>query len=154
MTQASKVKALYDAASTALLRNVADGAETSTATEAAVPLNILDAAYWQSGNKLVPHGVLEITIHVTALDTTTGDETYTLALMVDDASAMNDTPLAVWTQTITATGVYTALVDSDTIAKVIADKSGTDLWMAIRATLGGTTPSLTYGAWISASRSP
>jgi hypothetical protein len=154
MTQASKVKAMYDAASTAVLRNASDGAETSTATETAVALNILDAAYWQSGNKIVPHGVLEVTIHVTALDATTGDETYTLALLVDDASAMNDTPLAVWTQAITATGVYTALIDSDNIAKIIADKSGTDLWMAIRATLGGTTPSITYGAWISASRSP
>jgi len=148
MTRPSRVSMQYDGAANVLLRNVADGAETSTATETAVPLNMLDAAYWQSGNKEVPHGKFEIGVHVTALDKTTGDETYTLALLVDDVAAMNDTPAVVHQFAVTATGFYKFLLDSKTITDLMADKSGTDMWLAIRATLDGTTPSITYGAWI------
>lgn len=148
---ASKVKVQYDAAASVLLRNASDGAETATATETAVSLSELDGAYWQTEGD-IPHGVIEVIVHISALDTTS-DETYVIDLVVDDTSNMSDTPRVVGTLNLAArqTGVYSMYVDSRNIPKLDIDSSGTDKWMAIRATLGGTTPSITYGAWISRS---
>jgi hypothetical protein len=143
---ASKANMLYDAEASVVLRDAADGAETSTATEAAISLNELNAAYWH-GNE-IPHGVFEVGIHVSALDTANADETYVLALLVDDVQAMNDTPVVIAQYTITQTGFYKMLVDSKSIPGLDPDVDGGDKWLAIRATLGGTTPSITYGAWL------
>lgn len=145
---ASKVKNLIDTADAAVLRDVADGAETSTAIETSIALNELDSAYWHGGE--IPNGILQVMIHVTAIDGTTGDETYTLALIVDDVAAMNDSPVAVWSQAIADdfTGVLYAYVDSKNIPALDTDSSGTEKYIAIRATLAGTTPSITYGAYI------
>lgn len=144
----SRVKSLIDVADTVLLRNIADGAETSTATETAVSLNELDSAYWHGGD--IPYGILQVVINVTANDSTTGDETCTLALFVDDTSGLSDTPVAVWSQALTIgfTGTLYAYVDARNIPALNADTSGTDKWMGIRATLAGTTPSITYGAYL------
>jgi hypothetical protein len=143
----SKVRFTLDAAAAVTLRNIADGAETATATETAVPLNELDTAYWQDGNE-VPYGVFGIQVNVTTLDKTTGDETYVLSLLVDDTSGLSDAPVTIASFTIPAVGAYVFYVDSKTISKLDPDTSGTDKWLAIRATLGGTTPSITYGAFI------
>jgi len=145
---ASRVKAAMDVAANSTLRLASDGAETATATETAVPLGILSAAYWDS-NKEVPHGTIRVVVDVTAIDRTTGDETYTLTLQVDDTLAQSDTPQTVCTLgPLVSTGVYEMLVDSKTINAIVTDYSGNELWMAIKATLGGTTPSITYAAWI------
>lgn len=146
----SRVRNLYDADASVLLRNVADGAETATATETAVSLNELDAAYWQDGNE-IPYGVFTVGVNVTALDLTDTNETYTLDLIVDDTSNMSDTPRVVASLTIRAVGYYTLVVDSKNIPLLDSDTSGTDKWLAIRATLGGDTPSITYGAWLAKS---
>ena len=149
---ASKVKSLIDVATGVLLRDVADGAETATAIEAAVALHELDTAYWHDGE--IPNGVIEVMIHVTACDAGNADETYVLDLIVDDVSAMNDSPVSVWSQAIARgfTGVLYAYVDSKNIPVLDTDTTGTEKYMAIRATLGGTTPSITYGAYITKSR--
>lgn len=147
----SRVRAIYDADAAVLLRNVADGAETSTATETAVSLNELDTAFWQDGNE-IPYGLIEVGVHITAIDRTTGDETYTFDLIVDDVSNMSDTPKVVASLTgITTAGFYTMYVDSKNIPLIDSDTSGADKWIAIKATLGGTTPSVTYGAWMAKS---
>lgn len=145
----SRVRYTLDAADAVTLRDIADGAETSTATEAAISLSELDQAYWQDG-KEIPHGVIAVQVLVTALSYT-GDEVYTLDLLVDDASGMNDTPKSVATQVITAVGAYTLYVDSKNIPLIDSDSSGTDKWMAIKATMSGSSKSLTYGAWIAKS---
>lgn len=150
---ASKVKSLIDLADTVVLRDVADGAETTTATETAVPLHELDTAYWH--NNEIPHGVMEIMIHVTNTVSSEGDETYNLALLVDDVSAMNDSPVTVWSQDIARgfTGVLYAYVDSQNIPKLDTDSSGTEKYMAVKATItGGNPPGITYGAYITKSR--
>lgn len=146
----SRVRNLYDADASVLLRNVADGAETATATEAAISLNELDTAFWQDGNE-IPYGVFTVGVNVTALDLTDTNETYTLDLIVDDTSNMSDTPRVVASLAIRAVGYYTLVVDSKNIPLLDSDTSGTDKWLAIRATLGGTTPSITYGAWLAKS---
>lgn len=150
--KASKVSHWYDAAPAALLRNAADGAETATAIEASVSLNELDQAYWHDGE--IPHGQLTVVVHVTAIDNTTTDETYTIDLIVDDVAAMNDTPRVVATLPLATKqpGVYVMTVDSRSIPLLDTDSSGTDKFLAARATLGGTTPSITYGAWIAGSK--
>jgi hypothetical protein len=149
---ASRVKYLQDSDSAVVLRNVADGAETATATETGISLNELDTAEWDDG-KVIPYGVIAVQIYVTANDNTTGDETVTLALLVDDVAAMSDTPVVVWQQLLPVgfTGAITAYVDAKTIPLVDTDSSGSDKFLAIRATLAGTTPSVTYGAWIAKS---
>lgn len=148
---ASRVKYIMDTDSAVLLRNISDGAETSTATETAVSLNELDTAYWD--NNEIPYGIVAVEVFITACDRTTGDETYVLTLQVDDTSGMSDTPVTVATLTLlnTYTGVYHLYFDSKNIPGVDTDSSGTDKWLAIKATLGGTTPSITYGAWIAKS---
>lgn len=149
---ASRVTSILDAEASVTLRNASDGAETATATETAISLSELDDAYWHGGE--IPHGIFEINVHVSAIDNTTGDETYVLDFIVDDVSAMNDTPRVVASINLASkqVGFYKVLVDSKSIPLFDTDTSGTDKWGAMRATLGGTSPSITYGAWISKSR--
>ena len=148
---ASAVKYGFDVDAAVVLRDITDGAETSTATETAVSLGLLDHAYWH--NNEVPHGTIAIGVHVTACDDGDADETYSIELLVDDVVGLNDTPTVVGTLAVPrgTTGFFTMLVDSRTIENLVSDNSGTDLWMGIRATLAGTSPSLTYGAWIAKS---
>lgn len=145
----TKVSAMFDAAADVLLRNGSDGAETATATETAVSLHELDTAYWHDGE--IPYGVFEVAVSVSAIDNTTGDETYTIDIVVDDTSNMSDTPRVVASLPLVTkqTGFYRMFVDSKNIPKLDTDTSGTDKWLAIKATLGGTTPSITYSAWMS-----
>lgn len=149
---ASRVTAILDTEASVTLRNAEDGAETATATETAISLAELDAAYWHGGE--IPHGIFEVDVHITAMDNTTGDESYVLDLILDDVLAMNDTPRVVASLTLATkqVGFYKMFVDSRNIPLLDTDSSGTDKWLAIRATLGGTTPSITYGAWISRTR--
>lgn len=146
---ASKVKYQLDVDPSVTLRNAADGAETATATEAAISLKQLDTAYWHG--KEIPNGNMVVVINVTALDKTTGDETYQLSLLVDDTANLSDNPVAVASIPVNAIGTYNVIVDSKSIPVLDPDASGTDKWMAIRATLGGTTPSISYGAWLAKS---
>lgn len=146
---ASRNRFLLDVDAGVMLRDIDDGAETSTATEAAVSLGELDEAYWHSNE--IPHGCFAISVNVTALDTADTDETYVISLQVDDTAAHSDTPVTIAAYTITQTGVYTFVVDSKSIPGLDADSSGTDKWLAVKATLGGTTPSITYGAHIAKS---
>lgn len=144
--KATRVITLPDTAPGVVLRNIADGAETATATETAVSLNELDTAYWHNGE--IPHGVFEVFFNVAALDVAQADETYTAALVVDDTSNMSDTPIVIDQFPIYRTGVYKRLVDSKSIPNFDPESSGTDKWLAVRVTIGGTSPSITYGAWI------
>ena len=149
---ASRIKYMTDTDASVTLRAIADGAETSTATETAISLNELDGAYWNDGNE-IPYGLIAVEILVTACDSASTDETYVLTLQVDDTSDHSNSPVTVWTQTIARgfTGPIHALVDCKNIPLQDTDSSGTDKWIAIKATLGGTTPSITYGAWIAKS---
>jgi hypothetical protein len=148
MIKASAVKYGFDVDASVTLRDIADGAETATALETPVNLNLLDAAYWQTNT--LPYNTLMVVVHVTANDFTTMDETVVLTLEVDDDAALADTPTVVSTLTLSGglTGVFYMPVDARTIEGLVSDWSGDVAYMGIRATLGGTTPSVTYGAWI------
>jgi len=145
----SRAKSLPDVATSVVLRNLSDGAETSTSTEASVALGELDTAFWHDGND-VPGGVYEVSINVSAVDVTSGDEAYTFELLVDDAAAMNDTPQAVGSLVFAAgkcrPGSYRMFIAAGAIKVHDDDSSGSEKYLAIKATLGGTSPSVTYGA--------
>lgn len=147
----SRAKYLPDTDASVLLRDVADGAETATATETAISLKELDSAYWHDG-KDIPGGVFEVNINITAVAIDGGDEAYTFELMVDDTSNLGDTPRAVASLAFAAAqcvaGNYKMYVNSDQIKVLNSDSSGTDKWMAIRCTHAGSSSSITYGASI------
>ena len=114
-----------------LLRDINDGAETATATEAAVDFVAAD------------HGDFKVIVSVTALDTVNTDETYNLAIEVDADSDFS-TPVAVGTLAFSATGVYEIPLSK---AQVENLESG-GIKMRTKMTIGGTTPSITYGAYL------
>ena len=150
---ASRVRFQLDVADAVTLRDIADGAEAVTATEASVSLDELRSAYWH--DKEIPHGMIAVQVHVTALEDGS-DETYKLELLVDDVAAMNNNPVAVATLPITATGMYTMMVDSKSIPGLDPDVDGTGKYLAIKATLTASegSPSITYGAWLARSVHP
>lgn len=114
------------------LRNVADGAETATATETGFAFAARMA------------GDFKAIVFVTALDTTTGDETYVLTVETDSVAAFNDTPVEVGRAAVTQTGVYEIPMSASQITKLDADAAA----IRVKATLSGTTPSITYGAYL------
>ena len=120
------------------LRDVADGAETSTATEAAVALPLAYA------------GPIEAVVYITAIDAASSDETYTFGIEVDTAAAFSSA-VEVASRALTASG-GTAAVGEYTIPlgnnEYINSKEAGATHVRIKATLGGTTPSVTYGAYI------
>lgn len=124
-------KAIYDAESTVLLRATGSAAITSTATSAV-------------DFKIEAGGAFAVAINVEALDVADADETYSFSVVGQDAAGSNDVTLLT-TGPITSTGEHLIYVDADTAVKM-AGASVEKL--ALTATLGGTTPSLTYSAWL------
>ncbi len=82
-------------------------------------------------------------VNVTAFDHTTGDETYVVSIETDSAIAFGS-PVEVGSITVTATGTYEIPLSGPAIAQ----RDSTAAAIRVKATLGGTTPSLSYGAWL------
>ncbi len=120
---------IYDAA--LVLRDVADGAETATAAETGIALDVLKA------------GNFKVIFDVTALDATTGNETYVLAVETD-ANTSFGSAVQVGAVTVSAVGRYEVPLSQWQLAKL----DSTAAAIRVNATLGGTTPSITYGAYI------
>lgn len=78
-----------------------------------------------------------------AADFTTGDETYAFSVTTDDNAALSsDTTIA--TKTILATALTAGSLHVIDIPENVA----TERYLGLVATLGGTTPSITYTAWL------
>lgn len=114
------------------LRNVADGAETSTVAETGVALDVRAA------------GDFKAIFFVTALDTGDADETYVLSVDTDSVAAFSDDPVEVGRVTVTGTGVFEIPLSGAQIEKLDPNAAA----IRAKATLGGTTPSITYGAYL------
>lgn len=114
------------------LRNVADGAETATATETGVAFAARMA------------GDFKAIFFVTAMDKTTGDETYTLTVETDSVAAFSDSPVEVGRVVVTGTGVWEVPLSGMAVEQRDADAAA----IRVKATLAGTTPSITYGAYL------
>lgn len=119
------------------LRDVADGAETATANETAVNIEVRKQE------------AFECIVYVTAIDSTTGNETY--VFHVDVSDAVDGTFVVVATLpdigpggTNGGTGVYRIPLSGKHINDLDADAD----WIRVGCTLGGATPSITYGAYL------
>jgi len=82
-------------------------------------------------------------VNVTSLDTTTGDETYTISIKVSDV--VGGTYTSVGSLTVTAVGLYEIPLSGTSISNLDADSD----FVQCVATLGGTTPILKYETYLS-----
>lgn len=151
---ASRVQALIDTASAVTLKAV--GTVVATTAETAKSLSELNTAYWS--NFEIPHGKFVVVFDIVASDRADSDETYVLSLLVDDVVAMNDSPVTIDTFTLvppSATvgfvGVIERIISSKAIPSLDKDHSSVGKFIQVKATLGGTSPSLTYACWIAKS---
>ena len=108
-------------------------------------LKLLDAATKaETGNSDVvdlgegfapaPDKPVKLMLHVTALDTASGDETYTVELY-ESADGV----------TYTSTGLRVSVVATGQVVKTIGV---TKRYQRLTLTLAGTTPSITASAWL------
>jgi hypothetical protein len=120
----------YDAA--LVLRGPSAGAVTSTTAETGIALEVLKA------------GPFKAVFTVTAADDTTGDETYALSIETD-ADTDFGSPTEIISLPVTEPGVYEWPLSSELIGQFDTSAAA----IRVKATLGGTTPSITYGAYLS-----
>lgn len=121
------------------LRDVADGAETATAAETGIAFDPVHI------------GEYEAVVHVTAIDAADADETYVLTVETDSLVAFTDAPVVIASLAVDkATAVPTKIRIPLNGAKTkFLDPNAAAI--RIKATLGGTTPSITYGAYLTKS---
>ncbi|CAK0742091.1 conserved hypothetical protein [Azospirillaceae bacterium] len=113
------------------LRGVAAAAITATTAETGIALAATMA------------GDFKAVFSVPALDTGTGDETYRLSVETD-ATAAFASPIEIGALTVTAPGVY----ELPLTQWQVRQHDPAAVAIRCKATLGGTTPSLTYGAFL------
>lgn len=143
---ASRVQSTPDYDAGMVLREGDESALAATTIGTPVSLKELRNAIWD--NYEIPHGKFQVEVEVTSLDVA-GTNAYSIDLVVDDVVGMNDTPVQVASVPVTATGVYRMVVDSKSIPVLDPDHSGTDKWLASRATMSGnSTPEIQYRARI------
>ncbi len=113
------------------LRDVADGAETATAAETGLDFNPLMA------------GDFKAIIFVTARAAT---GTCAISIETDATDDFGGSPVSVGSVTVAAStkGVFEIPLSSSQIAELDPDAAA----IRVKATLGGTTPSVTYGAYL------
>lgn len=113
------------------LRNVADGAETSTASETGIAFDARMA------------GDFKAIVFVTDRAAT---GTCTISVETDAEPDFGGTPVTIGSVTVaaSATGVFEIPMSGTQIEKLDPDAGA----IRVKATLGGTTPSVTYGAYL------
>jgi len=114
------------------LRSFTDGAITATTAAAGIAFDARHA------------GAFHVVVDVTALDTTSGNETYRVSIETDASAAFSGTPVEIGAVTVTSTGRHVLTIDQDLVAKLDPDAAA----IRVKATLAGTTPSIVYGAFI------
>lgn len=144
----SVVRHEVDAEAKVVLRAASEGAETTTAAEAAVPLNTLQTAYWH--NKEVPQQTFAAIFRVTA-GNFGGSRTYELQLQVDtdQAFAGGDSEV-VASLPVNATGYYVINLDGPTIKKIL-DGAAFLRSAVVISTDGAET--IDYEAWLAPAKS-
>lgn len=136
----SKFKYMLDAAPSITFRAPGSAAVTADAASDAITLDALDG-HWNTEGELADT-TFAIVVHVTALDATTGDETYAIELEAGPAGFGSSIKPQKFV--VTETGQYVMLVDIDTLKALKADVAA----LRLAVDVGGTTPSITYNAYI------
>jgi hypothetical protein len=115
------------------LRNVADGAETATASEAGVAF----AARMAGDFKAIVY-VSDVTLGGSPANT------YLLTVETDSLSAFSDSPVEVGRVTVTGKGVYEIPLSGAAVEQRDPDAAA----IRVTATLAGSSKSITYGAYL------
>ena len=133
----------FDAEPSATLRALGSGAVTATGTESPISLDASGLAYWQDDGMTFEH--MAVVVDVTSIDTANGDETYQFEVEVADDQAFTTNVVSVGTLAgVNATGVYVIVLSRDNLNQL----AKTAKYMRMKHTLGGTTPSADYTAWV------
>lgn len=107
---------------------------TDTTTDASTPVNFE-----------VRTGPFDVVIDVTAIDAADGNETYVFSVDVSDATGGTYTKVvALPNIRDIGTGRYVIAVDPSLVHQLDDDAD----WIKVTATLGGTSPSITWSAFI------
>lgn len=139
---AGKVRREFDAEANVTLRDIDDGAETADASEAGVALNVLNGAYWDNNEQ--PNGIFMISFQVSAADYANADEVYDIYVEVDTSSSFSSAKEVARLKAVPSTGYYEVPVSSQLIEALEAGATH----IRVRLDVTGTTPSITYGAWM------
>lgn len=84
----------------------------------------------------------DIVIAVETLDTANADETYVFDVAIQAAGGVG--AVTAVTFPVVASGKSVISLDSDTLEKLSTDREE----LALNLTVGGTTPSITFSAWV------
>lgn len=143
---ASKVRFLPDGE--LYLEPEGSAANTSDGDNASTNVLSLDAltSYWDSG-ELAMSQQIAISINVTAIDFSDGDETYDFELEVDSEEAFGDSPVVVQEFSCGAVGNYVMMVSREQILE--KDSDATHLRLVARIDDGAAnSASITYNAYV------
>jgi hypothetical protein len=137
----SRFRYMYDAAPAAALLPKDGVAKTASFDGPTITLDKLNG-FWNVPS-IAADTVFPVAINVTALDKTTGDETYTLELEFGTAGFAQTVRTHVLA--VKATGQLVALVDIDTVTALLGARPAV---LRLKGTLAGTTPSITAHAFL------
>jgi hypothetical protein len=141
----SAYKYMYDAAPEVALVPKDHAAHAASFAGAAVALPQVQG--WWNQPQYPAANVFAIAVNVEALDHTTGDETYSLAIEFGTDGTFG-TKVVSHTLAAKKPGQLAALVDMDTIVALLG---AAPTAVRVNATLAGTTPSITLHAWLAGS---
>lgn len=136
----SRTKMPFDKSAATLLRDPAATARSASAIDTSISLSELRTAYWH--NFEIPHGVMRIGCAVS--DGQFQGSTYTIAIIVDDVAAMNNSPTTVggaWP--ITSVGFYEFDIDSKSIPQLDTVHAGVGKFIATSLVVAGTPVAIT-----------
>ncbi len=133
---------IYDAAPATLFRARTADPLTATADTDEVTLDALDG-YWNTEGELADQ-TLAVIINVTDIDSGDGDETYGLAVNGTRGGGITVPEVVFGSITVTEVGQYVIPCDIATAKRLADNLAGIE----IAATIAGTTPSITFHAWI------
>lgn len=117
------------------LRNLADGAETSSQNETMKALDVCHI------------GDFEVVIDITAIDAASSNETYVVKVDVDTAVAAGSR-VTVASRTVARTITVPHRIRIPLNSSECALLEPAAAAIGVGCTLGGTSPSLTYGAFV------
>lgn len=115
----------------------------SGASPSSISVDVL-TSYWATGD-LAENLDMAVVIEVTNTGGTT--PTFSSAVQVAPDSGAFTSPVAVDTLAITGTGRYVQVIDRDDLVTALGT-SATVASLRLYLTLGGTTPTITYSAYV------
>lgn len=120
------------------LRDVTAGAETSTAAETGIAFDCRKVDQYKA------------VFNVTAMDGTTGDETYTLSIGVSDQVSGTYTTIATTPALAGSTwdGSVPFALELPLSGSIAESLDADSDFIQCKATLAGTSPSITYGCFL------